>query len=267
MTYQLVAIDVDGTLENPDHIITPRTAQALEAAQAAGVHIVLATGKMYIGITAYVERFGLNSPQITSGGAVITQNGQTIYQQRIPRLLAERVIHLAQELGVTLVLLRDDQTFAAAINRDTDYMETYGDPHPIVVPNLLDALDPPPTQIYAIPYLQDALFSGSWKLFQHALGDYLGIRKSSPYYIEFVHPAVSKGAALQQLSTMLDIQPDAMLAIGDSYNDLSMFEYAGYAVAMGHSAAEVQAAADWVTQSNAEDGVALALERLILNKL
>lgn len=265
--FKLVALDVDGTLLNPQHQLSPRNAAALRALVAKGVHVVLSTGKMYVGIEGLVAELGLSSPQITSGGAVITENGQLIQEWTVPKALAVEVIEMCEAMGLTAVVLRDGKTYAAAINADTDYMETYSDPHPIVVQPLTDGLEPEPTQIYMIAYRQDARFNEAVGIFEQKFGKQLSVKRSSPYYLEFIHPNASKGTALQFLSQRLQIDPTEMLAIGDSFNDLSMFATVGHSVAMGHSPAQVQAAATEVTATNGEDGVALALERLILAHL
>lgn len=262
--YKLVAIDVDGTLLNSRQQLTPRTAEALQAALDKGVHIVLATGKMYVGIQELVGKFGLQSPQITSGGAVITQKGQEICRWSVARPLAEQVIQMCEEQGLTLIVLRDGLTFAAALNDDTNYMETYGDPHPIVVNPLVNCLEPEPTNLYMIAYQQDERFGEAVRLFEQTMGGQLSVKRSSPYFLEFVHRDASKGNALRVLAERLDIAPGDMVAIGDSHNDLSMFAYVGRAVAMGSSSAAIQQAAHEVTASNDEDGVAQAIERLIL---
>ncbi|NLW17483.1 MAG: HAD-IIB family hydrolase [Firmicutes bacterium] len=92
-------------------------------------------------------------------------------------------------------------------------------------------------------------------------GDQLAINRSYPHFLEFGHPQATKAQALAWLGQRLGIEPEAMLAIGDGENDLDMIEFAGVGVAMANAPAAIQAAADFVTASNTEDGVALALEK------
>jgi Cof subfamily protein (haloacid dehalogenase superfamily) len=95
----------------------------------------------------------------------------------------------------------------------------------------------------------------------------LYVTQSSFDLLEFLHPAVSKAHGLQTLAQDLDIQPAEIAAIGDNHNDIAMLQFAGLGVAMGNAHAEVKREADYVTRSNAEDGVALAIEERILPAL
>ena len=81
-------------------------------------------------------------------------------------------------------------------------------------------------------------------------------------YLELLHPEVSKGAALRRIAHMLGVARDEVIAFGDSHNDLDMLAFAGVGVAMGNASAEVKALADLITDSNEDDGIATALERL-----
>jgi hydroxymethylpyrimidine pyrophosphatase-like HAD family hydrolase len=85
--------------------------------------------------------------------------------------------------------------------------------------------------------------------------------------IEFLHPAVSKGNALKAIAADLGIASQEVVAIGDNHNDIGMIRFAGLGVAMGNAHDEVKAAADFVTLSNAEEGVARVIEELILPRL
>ncbi|MHB1126896.1 MAG: HAD-IIB family hydrolase [Bacillota bacterium] len=102
--------------------------------------------------------------------------------------------------------------------------------------------------------------SGCRKDFQESLY----ITKSQYNYLEFLHPEATKGRGLSAVAEALGILPGEIMAIGDSYNDVEMFKFAGSAVAMGNARQEVRAAADYVTAANVDDGVAEILERLVI---
>ena len=91
----------------------------------------------------------------------------------------------------------------------------------------------------------------------------LYVTQSSFDLLEFLHPAVSKVNALKAIATDLGIAPAEIVAIGDNHNDIGMIRYAGLGIAMGNAHDEVKAAADLVTLSNAEEGVAVVIEKLI----
>ena len=95
-------------------------------------------------------------------------------------------------------------------------------------------------------------------------GERLYVTRTQVEYIEFMNPQVSKGRALKALAAQLDIPIDRVVAFGDGYNDESMMEVAGFRVAMGNSVDEIKAIADYTTDTNHNDGVALAVEHLLL---
>lgn len=246
--YRLIALDVDGTLLDSHHQLSDINAQAVIGAHKSGIHIVLATGKQYVGIVPLIERLGLTAPQITSHGALVTDpaTGTPQYEQGIPFAAGHRAIALGQEMGVTMVVAGHGKTWSTARNRDIDYMLTYGDPIPIILDDLTQALDPPPTHLIALAYQQNALYETAYQRFAAELDGQLNVYRSSPYYVEFLHLAASKGHALAHICDRLGIAPDEVVAVGDSFNDVSMFGYAGLSVAMGNSREEVKRNADQI---------------------
>ncbi len=265
MSYRLFAIDVDGTLQTSAHALSERNAQAVQQAIAAGIHVVLATGKQHSTITHLVQQMKLQSPQITAGGAIITdpQTNIEIYRKDIPITIAGQILAQADTLGVTAIAFRDGQTFTRQLNRDIEYMLTYGDPYPTFMDDVSASFTPPPIQIMCIAYQNDTLYEQAFQTFVAEFGAVVEVRKSSPYYIEFTGLGVSKGTALYWLAQHLALDVADIVAIGDSYNDLSMFEMAGLAVAMGNAPEAVRAAADHITASNNEDGVAQIIEKIL----
>jgi Cof subfamily protein (haloacid dehalogenase superfamily) len=90
------------------------------------------------------------------------------------------------------------------------------------------------------------------------------VARSQPYYLDITHPLANKGFALSEIAEMLGVPLAEIAAIGDGGNDVAMFERSGLSIAMGNASPEVQRAADFVTDSNGEDGFANAIERFIL---
>ncbi len=264
--YKLVALDVDGTLLNSHHELTPAVAEAIRAALAQDVHVVLATGKQYSAIIPLIEQLELTAPQITSHGALVTDPVQNIvlHQQCIPLEPGRRAITIGAELGVTMVVAGHGKTFAAAHNADIDYMLTYGDPVPQILDDLTQALDLAPTHLMALAYKRDALYAEAYNRFRADLGDVLNVSLSSPYYVEFLHPQASKGQALAAVCAQLGVERESVLAAGDSFNDLSMFAFAGLAVAMDNAHSDVKKHANIIAPSNNADGVAHLLRQYVL---
>ena len=90
------------------------------------------------------------------------------------------------------------------------------------------------------------------------------VARSQPYYLDITHPLANKGAALSEIAKLLGVPLAEIAVIGDGGNDVAMFERSGLSIAMGNASPEVQHAADLVTDSNAEEGLANAIKRFIL---
>jgi hydroxymethylpyrimidine pyrophosphatase-like HAD family hydrolase len=99
-----------------------------------------------------------------------------------------------------------------------------------------------------------------------ALADQASVARSQPYYLDITHPLANKGIALSELARLLAVPREEIAVIGDGGNDIAMFERSGLSIAMGNAGPEVQQAADFVTDSNREDGFANAVERFILGR-
>ena len=97
-----------------------------------------------------------------------------------------------------------------------------------------------------------------------ALADNASVARSQPYYLDITHPLANKGAALSEIAKLLAVPLAEIAVIGDGGNDVAMFERSGLSIAMGNASPEVQQAADFVTDSNREEGFANAVERFIL---
>jgi Cof subfamily protein (haloacid dehalogenase superfamily) len=90
------------------------------------------------------------------------------------------------------------------------------------------------------------------------------LTKSKPSYLEVNHRLATKGVALSKLAEQLNISREQVMAFGDSFNDLEMLEYAGYGFAVANAHPEVRSHVQYITASNNEDGVALALREMVL---
>ena len=97
-----------------------------------------------------------------------------------------------------------------------------------------------------------------------ALVDRASVVRSQPYYLDITHPLANKGVALSEIAKLLGIPLAEVAVIGDGSNDVAMFERSGLSIAMGNASPQVRRAADFVTDSNREDGFANAIERFIL---
>lgn len=262
MKFRMIALDVDGTLLNDHHEITPRVREAVRAAADLGIEIVLCTGRGSTSALPVLRELGLKGTMITHNGAsVVDSESREILHDtvissekasRYTSFFRNREIHF--DMNTAFDLYVDELKEAAA--------EMYRNlkARPIIreadeaFPDRMVKLS-----IYAPKDVLDQVES-EWESWQHELQ---WIR-SGDYFIDIQHLQASKGKALEQLAAMRGIPREQVLAMGNYYNDTGMIEYAGWGVAMDNSPSEVKEIADEVTVSNNEDGVALVIERLVL---
>ncbi|ERT59555.1 Cof-type HAD-IIB family hydrolase [Megasphaera vaginalis (ex Srinivasan et al. 2021)] len=262
---RLVAIDLDDTLLRDDHTVSARTLRVLEAVRAKGIHVVIATGRMYATAAPYARLLRLgNVPLMLFSGSLIqrAESKEILYQKAIPRDAARRLLQLAKKRNWTMqsyihdVLrvaaytdaVRDYErsTGAAAVVCGDDFYEPVGDPDKLLSFGTPEELAAETEEIKA------------------TMGNSFNLMRSKPTYLEIVSPGVSKGDGLQKLCRLYNIPLAGTMAFGNSQNDLAMLRAAGFSVAVANGDDNVRAAAMYVTVSNNEDGVAAALERFIL---
>ncbi|MGE9553310.1 sugar-phosphatase [Erwinia amylovora] len=269
MAIKLIAIDMDGTLLNPQHEVTPRVKQAIQAARDKGVAVVLATGRPFIGVQRYLMELDLRQ----EGQYCITNNGALVQKAETGDCVAEVTLNyhdylyfeqLARELGVHFQALTKSLLFTP--NKDiSEYSvhESYLTGIPLryrAVEEMDKSATFPKVMMIDVPSILDEAIK---RIPQEARDRYT-IMKSSPYYLEILSKQVNKGAGVKALADRLGLAREEVMAVGDQENDIAMLEYAGTGVAMGNGIDSVKAVAQFVTKTNQEDGVAHAIEKFAL---
>lgn len=262
--YRLLAIDLDGTLLNPQKLITPRTYAALSQVADKGIAIVIATGQSLQVLRHVCADVPLTAPQIIENGAIIAdiRSGTVLHEQLLP---TEHILPALDTLR-SLGLYRAYHTYQHVyVDKNTPRARTWYRP-PIFPVVEIEAV----TSIYPQPCIKVVGIGDASTLREKRLelesifADKLCVTQSAFDLLELLHPQVSKGNALRVIAADLGISPEEVAAFGDNHNDISMLRFAGLGIAMGNAHAEVRAAADYVTLSNAEDGVAVAIEEMVL---
>jgi Cof subfamily protein (haloacid dehalogenase superfamily) len=261
---KLVALDLDDTLLTTKLEISPNTAQAIKQAIAKGVTVTLATGRMYRSALPFALDLGMEVPLITYHGALVKTSltKEVIYHRTIPLELARLITQVTRNLGFHLNIYMNDQLHAEKANPHiAGYTNLARVPYN-EVPDLLQALVYEPDKLMIIDAEQklDELAI----TLQELVGNKLHITKSKPHFLEITHPQATKGQAITALVKHLGIERSQVMAVGDSYNDLDMLQYAGIGVAMGNARPAIQQQANYVTKSNDEDGVAEAFYKFVL---
>ncbi|MBM4435906.1 MAG: HAD family phosphatase [Actinobacteria bacterium] len=262
--YDLLALDLDGTLVVDSNPVTPRVRAAIRQAQARGVHVTLATGRMFQSARRFAQDLGVTVPIICYQGALIRhpQTGASLYARVMPVAPARQVLAFAAERGLHINAYVDDELYMRQITPEGEFYASTArvDIH---VAHDLDALVARGTTKLVIVTDEDQVLPVVAAL-QARLGSALFITRSHPRFAEATSPDVSKGAALHILAKRLGIPVARTMAIGDNLNDLDLVQAAGLGVAMGDGDQRVRAAAGWVTGTYFEDGVATAIEKFIL---
>ncbi len=260
---RLVAIDVDGTLLNVQHEITPGTAAAIERARGAGVEVVLTTSRPPRALWPVLRALGLTEPAVfvASQGALTgsySAEGElrVLDRQPMPVDLAQRVASAGDVVGMSVNWFAAERWLVPRVDDLIREESAIVGCAPEVADLSAEREGPDKILLLAGPAGRDIAGAVT-------IPEGLVAMASTPTHLEVTRAGVDKGAALRRICTMWGIAPGDVVAIGDGRNDLGMLAFAGFAVAPANAHPEVLAAADLITSSNDEDGVAQALDRLV----
>ena len=253
-----IAFDMDGTLLTDDKQISPRTRRCFEALEERGIALILSTGRSFEALEPYKNDLNLNYPVICYNGARILGNsGNLIKEHQLQDDIARYIIDLAREENLHIQIYRNGKLFFEKRTPEADFYEN----HVNIKGKVVNFDDFNPPGFTKIMYLGDHDYlDGLGTAIKKHFGKRLSVMFSNPMFLEFMDGGVSKGSALFEVADHLDISIDNIMAFGDGENDKSMIETAGIGVAMSNATEEVKAAADSITLSNNEDGVAVFLE-------
>lgn len=271
---RMIGLDLDGTLLTEKKELTEYSRRILEKAIGQGVEIVVATGRPITGVPKVMMEFpGIRYAITSNGGRVVDiRDGRVVYDNP-----------LSYETGAALLAVCDDyDTFREIYFDGQGYAQTdemlqverfvtnpavahYIRTTRVEVPDLWNKMREmkghPLDKVHAMFTDLDEREEARLRMLQ--IGE-LEITGSRDQNLEINAPGVDKGEGLLRLGTLLGIQREEIMACGDGGNDLAMIQKAGLGVAMANATEEVKAAADYVTCSNEEDGVAKAIERFVL---
>ena len=269
MKYKLLVLDVDGTLLNDEREISKRTLAALLKVQQMGVRIVLASGRPTYGLMPLAKTLELGN----YGGFVLSyngcqiikaQNGEILFERRINPEMLPYLEKKARKNGFAIFTYHNDTLITDS--PDNEYIKNEALLNNLKIikeDEFSTAIDFAPCKCMLVSDKEEALI----ELEQHwekRLAGTLDAFRSEPYFLEVVPCGVNKANTLGALLEHLGVTREEVIAVGDGVCDVTMLQLAGMGVAMGHSQDSVKVCADYVTASNEEDGVALAVEKLIL---
>ena len=239
MKYQVLVLDLDGTLTNSKKEITAPTKQALLEIQEAGRTVVLASGRPINGVAPLAKELQMDTfggYMLSFNGARITKcsTGEIIYNKTIPKddthifsgICPNKYVEIESGINNMEIVPTDD--FPSALDFPVNKLLICGDP------KTLETMIEPLRKQY------------------HGL---LNIYLSEPFFLEIMPKNIDKAQSLQKLLNSIGLTANEMICCGDGFNDLSMIEYAGLGVAMENAQPIIKETADFITRSNDEDGV------------
>ncbi len=266
--YGIIVLDLDGTLTNRDKVMTPRTRDALMEAQKRGKKVVLASGRPTQGVMPLAKelelsRFGGYILSYNGGLIISCETGETVFSRQLPVESNHRIIGLAVEHRVDILTYEGD--YLVVNNRECPYAKIESRINHMPMREVEDMASYVDFVVPKFLMLDDgdylALVEPRVKA---ALGKNFSVYRSEPHFLEILPKGIDKAQSLERLLETLGMSREEMIACGDGYNDLSMIRFAGLGVAMENAVLPVRKAADYITDSNNEDGVAKVVEKFLL---
>ncbi len=282
--YKLIALDIDGTLLDPAGQVRPRVRQAVRQAVKAGVVVTLATGRRHRSARLVAQSIGLATPLILYSGSLVYDPGQeqALLHRPLSPAFVSAGIGLLREAGLSPGIfqspLQGERIFLGPAEHDDLYLRDFAT-HPTRADlierrpyaRMVDIADPLVVMSAGSAAIVARLTEQINQNGQLAcnLYSYSLARTSLPdlYGFDLLPPDHTKAYALKWLAAYYGFGLAQTMVVGDGANDLEMIRVAGLGVAMGNATPEVQAVADVIVGTNAQDGVAEAVERFVLNVL
>lgn len=261
--YRLIALDVDGTLLNDEHMLAEGTKTAVRQAHEAGATIVLCTGRGPSNSFYLMKELGLEGVLIAHNGAATVLSGdkRLIHSFAYPMEELAGLVEYCRSTGIHYDANTAFEMYIDRITpREKDMYEKYGI-RPIRVEDVVLLQEPVQKfTMFGTMELMDRL-EAEWA----QIGCAMSPIRSGDFFVDVMHPEATKGNALKKLAESLDIPREQVLAVGNYYNDIAMLEFAGLGIAVANSPEKVKQAADMVGVSNNEEAVRQILEKYVLN--
>ncbi len=267
----IIALDLDGTLLDSDKKLSSVNEAALKRAADAGIQIVPTTGRFFGGMPEKIRSLPYVRYAITINGAQVadTQTGEVIYTAELPWQQTIEIMKLLDTLPVIYDCFQDNCGWmTAALKEKIDEFAPNEHYRKMLhelrkpVPELKEFLAQRKKGVQKVQFFTKdmELRAKLLKELPERFPD-LAVSSSVSNNIEINQAHANKGEALKALACHLGLAEDATLSFGDGLNDISMLQSAGVGVAMANAAPEVKEAADWITVSNDENGVAVGIEK------
>jgi Cof subfamily protein (haloacid dehalogenase superfamily) len=263
---RLVLADVDGTLVTEEKVLTPKAKQVVAQLGDAGILFAITSGRPPRGMQTLIKDLKLSTVVAGfNGGVYTTPRLDPIVMRDLPKDATARAIELIREHGLVAWLYTDTVW----------YVQDPKGPH-VDRESKTVGFGPEIASDYSVYLAQAAKIVGvsddlqavakCEKKVREELSDHVSAARSQPYYLDVTHPAANKGSVVDFLAAVYLIPKSSIATLGDMPNDVLMFKNSGMSIAMGNASKEVQAEANFVTDSNKEEGFARAIEQFVLSQ-
>lgn len=288
--FKLVAIDLDGTMLNQYGIVTQKTKNSIKKAQENGIEIMIASGRPIDSVKTISKEIGSENYFISGNGSIIydIKKDEIIYENVLKKQKALEIIKICEENSIFYNVYTEKEIIAKNLQYNVLYYHKENltkseedKTHVNIVEDIYDYIEKTDSKVLKVMICDkhQTIFNAIMRKLKEV--DDIEVLEVSHmsrkiirqgteeipieyFYTEISAKNVDKWTALEFLKEKLQISSDEIVAIGDNVNDKKMIEKSGYGIAMGQSAPQIKEIADYVTDSNVDDGVANALDKLLL---
>lgn len=273
MNYKLIVVDMDGTLLNSNNQVSEKNRSVLEMAVKNGIEVAIATGRIYTSARGFAELLGIYTPIIACNGALIRNYSdlEVIYSNQIAHEDVVKVIEVCKSHDMYFHIYDADNMYVEEerynflVNNYWKDKKREGEKVNVIkIKDMLSYIKTTPIEV--LKFVLIDLDPERLSNIRRDLEGIASIHVDKSWYnnLEVMNKGVSKGKAIERLGNILNIPKERIIAFGDNYNDLSMKDYVGAFVAMANGEELVRKGADYITNTNDEDGVAEGILKLVL---
>ncbi|MCG3178805.1 MAG: 5-amino-6-(5-phospho-D-ribitylamino)uracil phosphatase YitU [Phycisphaerae bacterium] len=265
MPIELVAIDLDGTLLDSNKRLTVRSHGAIERANRLGVKVVIASARPPRTVQPLYDQLGLRTVQINYNGAMVwdPRHSMVLMHRPLTPEAARAVITAARECQPEVLVSIEMLNKWCTDRYDAAQAAAQGwTLKPDCIAPLDEILGQPVTKLMFLAPPEAAI--ALEERLNARFGQQLAVARVDEAIVQVMHPRAGKSAALSLVADLYDVDRDQVMAIGDALNDLGMIQWAGLGIAVHNAHPRVRQAADYITASNDEDGVAEAIEMFVI---
>ncbi len=261
--------DVDGTILTKEKVLTPRSKRAVDEIYQAGIKFSLTSSRSPRGLATLIEQLKVSAPVGAFNGAIFAMPDLKVIKTRtLSKPFPQKVCQIITKHGLDVWLYKGSDWFISSDkNPHVAREESISKVSPILIKdsnNLDKNLADDVAKIVGVSDDYAAVAACETNL-QGLFSENVNAHRSQPYFLDITDPGANKGVIVNMLADYFSIDAKNIATIGDMFNDVSMFKHSGLSIAMGNASKEVQQQAQYVTNTNEEEGFANAVERFILN--